>query len=320
MTVTFLTPVGGLLALGALVPLVGLAAAVRRAGRVRATLALPPRPGRRLLVPVAAAIAAALLLGLAAAQPVLARTTTLAVRTDAEVFVALDVSRSMLASRGPGGATRLARAKLVANELREELAGVPVGVASVTDRILPHLFPSADEDVFRTTLARAIGIEQPPPRAAFSRNATSFDSLADVATRRFFSPEAQQRLLIVLTDGESEPVTAGRVGRLLRRASVETVFVQLWHPAERVYTSGRAEPQYRPDPAGRTLLEALAVASGGAVYSEGETSRAATKSRELLGEGPTRAEGVREARSGLAAYLALAALLPVGLLLARTDR
>jgi hypothetical protein len=303
-----------------LLPLVGLAAVTRRAGRVRRSLALAPRPKRRLLLPVAAAVAAAGLLGLAAAQPVLARTTTLDVRTDAEVFVALDVSRSMLASRGPGGPTRLSRAKAVAQELRGELTGVPVGLASLTDRILPHLFPSADEDVFRTTLARAIGIEHPPPRSTFSRNATSFDSLADVATRRFFSPEAQQRLLVVLTDGESEPVTAGRVGRLLRRASVKTVFVQLWDPAERVYTNGSAEPQYRPDPSGRTLLEALAVATGGALFSERETARAADKSRELLSGGPTRAEGVREARSGLAAFLALAALLPVGLLLARTDR
>jgi hypothetical protein len=320
LSVTFLTPVGGLLALGALLPLIGLAAVTRRARGVRRSLALAARPRRRLVLPVAASVAAAGLLGLAAAQPVLARTTTLDVRTDAEVFVALDVSRSMLASREPGEATRLARAKVVASELREELAGIPVGLASLTDRILPHLFPSADEDVYRATLARAIGIEQPPPRSTFSRNATSFDSLADVATRRFFSPQAQQRLLVVLTDGESEPITAGRVGRLLRRASVKTVFVQLWDPAERVYTNGTAEPQYRPDPAGRTLLEALAVATGGAVYAESETNRAADRSRELLGGGPTRAEGVREARSGLAAYLALAALLPVGLLLARTDR
>ena len=291
-----------------------------RATRVRRTLALGRRPWRRLALPAAAALAAAGLLGLAAAQPVLARTTTLDVRTDAEVFVALDVSRSMLARRGPEGATRLVRAKAVAAGLRDELAGVPVGLASLTDRILPHLFPTADEDVFRATLARAIGIEHPPPRSTFAKNATSFDSLADVATRRFFPPSATRRVLVVLTDGESTPTTAGRVGRLLGRASVKTVFVQLWDPAERVYTNGREEPQYRPDPAGRTLLEALAVATGGSVYSEGEAAAAASKSRQLIGSGPTRAQGVREARSGLAAYLALAALLPVGLLLARTDR
>ncbi|MEX2645379.1 MAG: VWA domain-containing protein [Gaiellaceae bacterium] len=320
MRVTFLTPEGGLLALGALLPLAGLLAVSRRAGTVRRALALAPRPRRRLVLPVAAALAASALLGLAAAQPVLARTTTLAVRTDAQVFVVVDVSRSMLASLGPGGPTRLSRAKAVTSELREELSGIPVGLASLTDRTLPHLFPSADEDVFRATLARSIGIEQPPPRSTFSQNATSFDSLADVATRRFFSSTAERRLLVVLTDGESTPITAGRVGRLLGRASVRSVFVHLWDPAERVYTNGRAEPQYRPDPSGRTLLEALAVATGGSVYSEAAAAAAARKSRELLGSGPTRAQGVREARSGLAAYLALAALLPVGLLLARPDR
>lgn len=272
------------------------------------------------MLPASAALAAAALLGLAAAQPVLARTTTLDVRTDAEVFVAVDVSRSMLASRESGGATRIARAKAVAARLRGELAGVPVGLASLTDRILPHLFPSADEDVFRATLTRAIGIEQPPPRSTFSKNATSFDSLADVATRRFFPPTATRRVLVVLTDGESTPTTAARIGRLLGRASIKTVFVQIWDPTERVYTNGAAEPQYRPDPAGRTLLEALAVATDGSVYSESQAEAAAHKTRELIGSGPTRAQGVREARSGLAAYLALAALLPVGLLLARTDR
>jgi hypothetical protein len=305
---------------GALLPLAGLAAVSLRARRLRRALGLGPRPRRRLVLPVGAAVAASALLGLAAAQPVLARTTTLAVRTDAEVFVALDVSRSMLASSGPGEATRLSRAKALAEALRDELAGVRVGLASITDRTLPHLFPSADEDVFRMTLERAIGIEQPPPRSTFSRNATSFDSLADVAAFRFFSPTAERRVLVVLTDGESTPITAGRVGRLLGRAGVRTVFVQVWDPGERVYTNGRAEPQYRPDPAGRTLLEALAVATGGRVYGEADAAGAARTTRELLGDGPTRAEGVREARSGLAAYLALAAFLPVGLLLARTDR
>jgi hypothetical protein len=320
LSVTFLTPVGALLALGVVLPLAGLAAVSRRAARVRGLLALDPRPRRRLVLPVAAALVAAGLLGLAAAQPVLARETTLEVRTEAEVFVALDVSRSMLASRDAGGATRLARAKAVAAQLRDELAGVPVGLASLTDRVLPHLFPTADEDVFRATLTRAIGIEQPPPRSTFAKNATSFDSLVDVATRRFFPQTATHRLLVVLTDGESTPTTAARVGRLLRQASIRTVFVQLWDPAERVYTNGRAEPEYRPDPAGRTLLEALAVATGGSVYAESEAGAAARKARELVGSGPTRAQGVQEARSGLAAYLALAALLPVGLLLARTDR
>ncbi len=111
-----------------------------------------------------------------------------------------------------------------------------------------------------------------------------------------------------------------RVGRLLRRTGVRTVFVHVWDPSERVYTNGRAEPQYQPDPSGRTLLEALAVATGGGVFAEAEAAAAGRAARELLGDGPTQAEGVREARSGLAAYLAFAAFLPVGLLLLRVER
>jgi hypothetical protein len=40
----------------------------------------------------------------------------------------------------------------------------------------------------------------------------------------------------------------------------------------------------------------------------------------VIGPGPTRAEGVRDDRNGLAPYLVLGALLPLGLVLARHDR
>jgi hypothetical protein len=261
------------------------------------------------------------LLGLAAAQPVLARTTTLHVRTDAEVFVAVDVSRSMLARPVRGATTRLDRSRRLAGQLRDELPGIPVGVASVTDRILPHLFPSADDDVFRTTVTRAIGIEQPPPRSTYAKNATSFDSLTDVATRRFFSPTAKRRLLVLFTDGESSPITAARIGRVFRRTpAIRTVFIHVWGASERVYGPSGPEPQYQPDPSSHAILEALAVATGGHVFREDQLEAAARRSREVLGPGPTRAEGVRDARNGLAPYLVLGALLPLGLVLVRHDR
>jgi hypothetical protein len=274
-----------------------------------------------LIVPIAAMALAAALLGLAAAQPVLARETRLHVRTDAEVFVALDVSRSMLARQARTGPTRLARARTLAVRLRDEFPGVRVGVASITDRVLPHLFPTPDDDVFRTTLYRSIDIEQPPPRSQYSVNATSFDTLTDVATRRFFSPTAKRRVLVVLTDGESTPITAARIGRVFAAPpAIRTVFVHIWGPNEHVYGPSGPEPQYHTDPASRAILEALAVATGGAVYREDQIDAAAERTRKFLGSGPTKAEGVRDARNGLAPYLALAALLPLGLLLARQDR
>ena len=304
-----------------IVPLAALALVVRRATRTRSTLALPPRSRRRLIAPVASMVLAAVLLGLAAAQPVLARETRLHVRTDAEVFVAVDVSRSMLARQARTGPTRLARARSLAVRLRDDLPGVRVGVASITDRVLPHLFPTPDDDVFRTTLYRSVDIEQPPPRSQYSVNATSFDTLTDVATRRFFAPAAKKRVLVVLTDGESTPITAARIGRVFERPpAIKTVFVHVWDPNEHVYGTSGPEPQYHTDPASRAILEALAVATGGAVYREDQIKAAADRTRKFLGSGPTKAEGVRDARNGIAPFLALAALLPLGLLLAKQDR
>ena len=303
------------------VPLVALVLVARRAARTRRVLALTPRPKRRLIVPVAAMVLTALLLGLAAAQPVLARETRLHVRTDAEVFVALDVSRSMLAREAQTGPTRLARARSLAVRLRAGLPGIRVGVASITDRVLPHLFPTADDDVFRTTLYRSIDIEQPPPRSQYSVNATSFDTLTDVATRRFFAPAAKRRVLVVLTDGESIPITAARIGRVFARPpAIKTVFVHVWNQNEHVYGTSGPEPQYHTDPTSGAILEALAVATDGAVYAESQVGAATARVRKFLGSGPTKAEGVRDARNGMAPYLALAALLPLGLLLTRQDR
>lgn len=321
MSLTFLTPLGALLALGALVPMATLAAVSKRARRIRQGLGLPEPPASRRLVPILALLAAAGLLALAAAQPIFARTTTRLVRSDAEAFVVVDVSRSMLAQRDPGSRSRLERAKAAAAELRASLPRVRFGIASLTDRVLPHLLPSSDEDVFLATLERSIGIEQPPPRSSFLTNATSFDSLAAVATRRFFSPAANHRLLVVLTDGESVPVAVGRIARAFRGPPrIGTVFVHFWNADEQVFTHGVPEPQYRADTSARSTLDDLAAAIGGSVYSESELGDAARKSRELLRHGPTLAQGERRARLALAPYLAAAAFVPLALLLLLRDR
>ena len=115
----------------------------------------------------------------------------------------------MLARRDPGSPERLERAKAAARTLRAALPEVRFGIASLTDRTLPHLFPSIDQEVFESTLTRSLGIEQPPPRSSLATNATSLDALATIRTQRYFAPKSSKRLLIVLTDGESQPVSGG---------------------------------------------------------------------------------------------------------------
>ena len=155
MRIVFLTPSGVLLALGVLVPLFALFLVRRRAGGLRDVLGLADPRMRGLVVAILAVVATGTFLGLAAAQPVIERTTKLETRTDAEAFVVLDVSRSMLARRNPGSPERIARAKAAARTLRAALPEVRFGIASLTDRTLPHLFPSIDRETSSTTKASA---------------------------------------------------------------------------------------------------------------------------------------------------------------------
>lgn len=321
MTVTFLTPVAALVALAVLVPVAIALLVSRRAARIRDTLRLPSPRLRSRAVPVVALVAAGALVGVAAAQPVLERTTPSRVRTDAEVYVVVDVSRSMLARNDRSSPARIERAKSAAVRVREELVGFKVGVASLTDRVLPHLFPSANEDAFRATIDQSIGIDRPPPQERLSSNGTTLEALGPVATRRFFAAAVERRLLVVVTDGETRPLNEGAVAATLARPpGIETVFVHVWAPNERAFVRGIAAPDYKPDPTSRDSLERLARATRGTVYSEGEADAAARDVRRRLGTGPTVVERERREREPLAPFAALAAFLPLSLLLGRPNR
>jgi hypothetical protein len=321
MSLSILTPAGALLAIGLVIPLTAMLGARRTAGRVRDRLGVAAQPRRRLAAPIAGLGLGAALLGLAAAQPVVAWTSDRRIRTDAEAFVVLDVSRSMLAQESLDDPMRVERAKAAATTIRTALSDVPVGVASLTDRLLPHLFPSTDGDVFAATLERSVGIEQPPPRSSFLTGATSLNALATLRGLRYFHPRTEKRLAVVLTDGETQPVANARIGGLFRRVPpIETVFVQFWHENEKVFSRGVPEPQYIADPSARAALDRLAASVKGSVYDESEVAAAARKARALLASGSTVVEGKRAGELALAPYLAAVALLPFGLLLWRRDR
>ena len=187
--------------------------------------------------------------------------------------------------------------------------------------MLPHLFPSVDDDVFVATLRRSIGIDRPPPQGSFVSTATRLAALESIVTRRFFTPTVRERLIFVLTDGESVPISGARIGAAFRRPpGVDTIFVHVWAADERVYNGAEPEPQYSPDPRSRGILEAAATSLGGSVYDENQLGAAIAKARELLGDGTTVARGEQRNRIALAPYLAGAAFLPLTLLLWRRDR
>ncbi len=314
MDIGFLSPVGALAALGVCVPLAALAWVEQRAGRVRAVLGLES-PGRApLAVPLALAAVAGLL-ALACAQPVAARRTTRAERSDVQVFLLIDVSRSMLATSGPGDATRFDRAVRIASALRASVPDVPVGLASLTDRALPHVFPTTDDDAFESTLRRAMGVGRPPPQRVASR-ATALVVLGSLATTNFYDEDVHRRVAVVLTDGETLPVNAHQlVGVLADAPPVRFAFVRLGSSGERIFSpSGRPELQYRADRDAGASLRLLAHAIGASSFDEGNRAGAIRWLHEAIGTGPSQAKTAHERTVPLAPFAVVAALFPLGII------
>jgi len=293
------------------VPLAALALAARRERRGRQALGLPPPPPARRLPRTLGLAAVSILLGLAAAQPALRTHTTFRVRTDAEALFVIDVSRSMLAAAKPGAPARLERAKRDAIAIRDGIADVPSGVATLTDRVLPSLLPNADPSVFRNTVQSAVEIEQPPPSST-DVVATTLGALGAVGTQNFFAPTAKRRLVVVLTDGESRPFDQRQVARALGAGrGTRLIVVRVGAPGESVYTEGRAEPAYRSDSGSARQLASLAAATGGAVFDERSTGSASRAARAALGTGPTRVVGATTRTTSLAPYVLLLSLVPL---------
>jgi hypothetical protein len=263
------------------------------------------------------------LLALAATQPVLARTTPRLVRSDAQAYIVFDVSRSMTASRGPGAPTRLDRAKRLAINVRDALPGIPVGVASFTENMLPHLFPTAREQVFEATVDESVRIEEPPPPNIFTpgERSTDLTALGDLGTNDYFARSAAHRLVIVLTDGESNQVFPATVATALRGPPpVKTILVRVWDSGDRIYLSGgRVDPNYRPDPAGADLLDSLAAATHGKAFSEHALGVIVSRARADLGHGPAKRRGEHRSRTPLAPWLVLGAAIPLGFVLRRRN-
>ena len=320
MTLSFLTPWAAIVGLLGVLAIWALVASERRSRAVCRALGLVPTSRLAPVVPGVALVLAATLLALAAAQPVVATVRRGEARTDAEALVVVDISRSMLARRRANGLTRIERARAIAKHVRGALPGVPVGIASLTDRVLPHLFPTTNADVFVATLDRAVGIERPPPDRSGRGRATSLRALAALGTANFFRPGVRKRVAIVLTDGESLPVRVSTLERALARGNVTLLLVHVWGIDERIFrANGVPIREYLADPDTPGFVSSLANAIGARLFDEGEAGRVAAAAREAVGTGPTGPSG-RELQSlELAPYAVLASFVPLAFLLWRRN-
>ncbi len=320
MSVSFLTPRAALVGLSVLVPLAAFVLVEWRAARVRSQMRLAGPSLLSRLPLLAALLAVAGLVALASAQPLLERSQTRYERTDAAAYVVLDTSRSMLAAEGVRKPTRFARAKQAALALRAAIPDVPVGLASMTDRILPHVFPTLETDVFKATLQRSLGIERPPPSSASDIRTTDYGSLSALANQNFFPPGRKRRLVLVLTDGESIPLVASYLRELyFTGPHIRTIFVRFWSETERVYRKGKPEPRYRPDPASGTQISHVATTMGGKLFSEARLRDAIRAERAFVGDGLKIKVKSDRRPMALAPFSVLAAIFPLGFLLWRRN-
>lgn len=315
LSLALLSPLGGLAVLGAAVPVGVAMVAAHRGRRVAATLGLTPAPLRLNVWRAVCAAAICVLLGLAAAQPVLQTSGSERMRRSSEVLFVVDVSRSMLASGGPHGRTRLERAKDVVLALHRAVPDVPAAVAGLTDRVLPYVFATSEESTFENVVRRSVAVEAPPPQDV-ARNATSFGALAAVPSSGFFPSSATHRTCVLVTDGETAPYSSVNVAAALGGGrGCSLLVIQVWAPGERVYgVDGRPEAAYRPDAAARSLVQRLAEVTSGQSFDAAQAGQAARALRRLAEVGPTQRVTVVERQRRIAPALAAVALaLAVGL-------
>lgn len=316
---TFLAPLGALVALAGIVPLAALGVSARRSERVARLLRLEPAGRRPLIVPAALAALAFVSLGVAAAQPALRTTNRQDVRTQSQIFFVVDVSRSMVASETLNGRTRLARARAVVARLHAAVPDVPSGLAGLTDRVLPYLFPTANTNAFDETLRRSVLVESPPPQQV-STNATSFAGLAALASDGFFQQSVQRRTCVLVTDAETRSYPTQSVAQALDGThGCRVLVVRVGGSRDRVFgIDGTPEAGYAPDPAAAANARQLADATGGRAFGEGSLGAAASALRTVAAVGPVRREAARATTQALAPYAALVAgLLALALVLTR---
>ena len=320
MSITFVTPLGALIALVGLVPLAVLVVEESRLAALCEKLGLRPPTWRPSLEVGVAFIALVAVLALALAQPVAASHTTRQGRADAEAFFVFDVSRSMSA-RIAGSPTRFDQARRDAKDLRSRLGNLPVGIASLTDRVLPHLFPSVSVNAFNATLDESLAIDRPTMSLAYGDSTgTKIGSLADLVTGNYFEPSAKKRVAVVFTDGETLTEHLSSLPARFKDGNVRVFFFRYWRADQRVYdAAGQINPAYTPDPSSTPILDGLAQSMSTRVFQPGQVGQAAAAVRAVIGNGPTKPRG-RELNSFLLApYVLLFAVVPLGFLLFRRN-
>ena len=320
MGVSFLTPLAGLFALTAAIPLAALLLMEGRTRRLRQLFSLAA-PRRRELVTIAVALALLpVLVAAAATQPVVIHKQTLTQRVDAQVFLVFDTSLSMSARSGPNAPTRLARAEQEATAVIPQLGDIPVGIATMTDRVLPNLMPTTNIGVALRTVDQAVRINEPPPGIKYPDRASTLEAIVPIESDRLFPPGVKHPILVIFTDGEEQglpPFTT--YSSLAQQIAIPPLFVHVWAPTEHIYSHGRINSRYAPDPASSRVLTDFARAAHGLVLREGDVKGLLSAIHSEAGSKPVTTMSLGYSRIPLAPWILVAGVIPLGFLLYRRN-
>jgi hypothetical protein len=305
------TPWAALVGFAFAVPLAALVVRARRDTRVRARLVLGAPRRTQLALRALGIAAVGALVAATAAQPALRDVGGERMRTDAEIYLAFDVSRSMLAAPSVEGPDRLDRAIGLGQRLHGGLPEFPTGVATITNRMMPLLFPIPDGRGVTAVLEHSVAIAQPAPARLTTPRATQLGAMTLAANRTYFGKTAQRRALVVLSDLDTDGFGLDGTLAALRRSRIEPFLVRVAAPGERIFDAqGRAE-SYRSS---STLAVSLLRRAGWRAYESRQLDRAVRDIRAYLGAGPTRPSGVVQAERLLAPLFGLGALAIVAVL------
>jgi hypothetical protein len=277
-------------------------------------------PRRRELVTVAVALALVpALVAVAAAQPVVIHSQAVTERVDAQVYLVFDTSLSMSARTGPHGPTRLARSKREAEALIPQLGNIPVGIATLTDRVLPSLLPTTNVPLVMRTVNQAVRIDEPPPSLRYHGRASTLESLVPLGGNRLFPPGVKHPILVVFTDGEEKAPPPFTGFSYAQQFEIPPFFVHVWAPLERHYVQGRIDSNYLPDPASSSILAHVAALSHGLVFREGDVGGLLAAIHAEAGSKPATTTLLGFRRVALGQWFLLAGILPLGFLLYRRN-
>ncbi len=307
---------GGLIVLVLLVPLAVVEwRRIRRERRAARAVGLEPQRLWRTLQRSVCAGLVITLAAIAASEPSLRQTSSVELRANAEVYLFVDASASMLAGASSHAPTRLEQARQAAADFAQSLpSDLPLGAGAFPQSPLPLTAPIGDRQLFLTALDHLTAPGTLPEHLYGGVTATNFANLSTLTTAHFFLPKTRRRIVVLLTDAEGPSFDVASTAASLKRLHIHLVFVRLGSPHDRIWIQRKgerpvADPKYQANLADIGEVRLLARDTGGAFYSQGQIRNAIDEVNRLSGHGPDRpAQTLSLYSDSLGQYFLLAAL------------